>query len=125
MKKFDFNTVLPEGRYKGKTVEEVFQNNKKSIFSLIKQYGYSFSDDVLKEAGIKKIIRDREAHWEIERDIKKGKQEKKLKKDTKNIEQILDELEESRNQSLKRKEREEKDDQEKETDENTNEDDNE
>lgn len=87
----NFESVIPEGQYKDMTVQEAFDKNKKSIFSMIKKNRLLFSDDVLKAANITRIIREHNAYYDFERH-EVGKQ-KKLKKDTKSIEQILDEIE--------------------------------
>ena len=89
MLEYNFESILPEGRYKGKTVREVFDKNKSSIFKLIKRYGYSFSDDVLAEAHIRKISSEHHAYLEWEHHATDNK---RLKKDTKTIEEILDEM---------------------------------
>ncbi len=91
---FNFDSILPEGRYKGKTVREVFDKNKGSIFKIIKRYHYSFSDDVLEAAHITKI--EHEHHSYIEWEHHSAENMKKLKKDTKSLDEILDEMEESR-----------------------------
>lgn len=95
MKIYNFYTVLEEGRYKGKTVREVFDKDKSNIFKLIKKYGYSFSDDVLKSANITKIVRNREVKLEWPRHAP-DKNAKKYRKDTKTLEQILDEFDDER-----------------------------
>lgn len=94
MKIYDFDTELTEGKFKNnpKTVREAFEDDKKIIFKLIKKYGYSFSDDVLAEAGIKKLVRDRTfSNVFVDHDKPKS-DNKKLKKDKKSIEEILDEI---------------------------------
>jgi hypothetical protein len=92
---YNFDTVLPEGRHKGKTVREVFDKDKSNIFKLIKKYGYSFDDEVLAAAHITKIVRNHEARLEWPRHVA-DKNAKKYRKDTKTIEQILDEFDDER-----------------------------
>ena len=59
---------------------------------MIKKYGYSFSDDVLAEAGIKKIIRDHTfSNVIIDHDPVKP-DNKKYKKEKKSVDEILDEI---------------------------------
>jgi hypothetical protein len=59
---------------------------------LIKKYGYSFSDDVLAEAGIRKTVRDKTfTNVIVEHDQVKP-DNKKYKKDKKSIDEILDEI---------------------------------
>lgn len=95
MRIYNFDTVFQEGRYKGKTVQEVFDKDKSNIFKLIKKYGYSFDDEVLAAAHITKIIRNHEVRLEWEHHVA-DKNSKKYKKDTKTVEQILNELDDER-----------------------------
>jgi len=95
MEIYNFDTVLQQGRQKGKTVREVFDKDRSSIFKLIKKYGYSFSDEVLAAAHITKIVRNREVKLEWPRHAP-DKNAKKYKKDTKTLEQILDEFDDER-----------------------------
>ena len=53
----NINSEMTVGKYKGKTVKYILENDKKEIFNLLKQ-GVSFNDDVLSLAGIKKNIRN-------------------------------------------------------------------
>ena len=92
MKIYHFDTELTEGKLKGKTVQEAFNNDKKVIFNLIKKYKLSFDDEVLAAAGIKKIVRD-EVFTNVIVDHDKPKPiNKKLKKDKKSLDEILDEI---------------------------------
>lgn len=94
MKVYDFDTELTEGKFKNnpKTVREAFESDNKIIFKLIKKHGYSFSDDVLAEAGIKKIVRDQTfSNVIVDHDPVKP-DNKKYKKDKKSIDEILDEI---------------------------------
>ena len=91
---YHFDTVLQEGRYKGKTVQEVFDKNKDTIFKLIKKYGYSFDDEVLAAAHITKTVSNHRTYLEWEHHS--AENVKKLRKDTKSIEEILDEFEDNR-----------------------------
>lgn len=54
--KYDINSVIINGEYKGKLITDILVDKKK-IFSMIKN-GDEFSDEVLMKAGIKKNIRD-------------------------------------------------------------------
>ena len=91
---YNFDTQLTEGKFKNnpKTVREAFESDNKIIFKLIKKYGYRFSDDVLAEAGIKKIVRNQTFTNVIVEHDKPRVDNKKLKKDKKSIDEILDEI---------------------------------
>jgi hypothetical protein len=92
MKIYHFDTELTEGKLKGKTVQEAFNDDKKVIFNLIKKYKLSFDDEVLAAAGIKKIVRN-EVFTNVIVDHDKPKPiNKKLKKDKKSLDEILDEI---------------------------------
>jgi len=92
MKVYHFDTELTEGKLKGKTVQEAFNDDKKVIFNLIKKYKYSFDDEVLAAAGIKKIVRN-EVFTNVIVDHDQPKpNSKKLKKDKKSLDEILDEI---------------------------------
>jgi len=95
MEIYNFDTVLQQGRQKGKTVREVFDKDRSNIFKLIKKYGYSFSDEVLAAAHITKIVRDREVKLEWPRHLP-DKSSKRYRKETKTIDQILDEFDDER-----------------------------
>lgn len=94
MKIYNFNTQLTEGKFKNnpKTVREAFEDDSKIIFKLIKKYGYSFSDDVLAEAGIRKTVRDKTFTNVIVEHDQVNPDNKKYKKDKKSIDEILDEI---------------------------------
>lgn len=59
---YNFDTVLPDGPMKGKTVRDAFDNDRHFVFDTIKQWAADkvknkeFSDDVLAEARITKTI---------------------------------------------------------------------
>lgn len=102
METWDFNTILTEGKFKGKTVSEVFNKNKKFIFNTIKEWCINgirdkeFSDDVLREANISKTIHSVNVISEttvVDKDNDGMKLQKKLKKDNKSFEQIVSEIE--------------------------------
>ena len=95
MEIYNFDTVLEEGRHKGKTVREVFDKDRSNIFKMIKKYGYSFDDEVLAAAHITKTIRNHEARLEWPRHVAE-KNTKRYRKDTKTIDQILDEFDDER-----------------------------
>lgn len=92
MKVYHFDTELTEGKLKGKTVQEAFSEDKKIIFKLIKKYKYSFDDEVLAAAGIKKIVRDVTFTNVIVDHDQPKPNNKKLKKDKKSLDEILDEM---------------------------------
>ena len=94
MKVYNFDTQLTEGKFKNnpKTVREAFEIDNKIIFKLIKKYGYNFSDEVLAEAGIKKIVRNQTfTNVIVDHDPVKP-DNKKYKKDKKSLDEILDEI---------------------------------
>ena len=93
MKIYNFDTQLTEGKFKNnpKTVREAFESDNKIIFKLIKKYGYNFSDEVLAEAGIKKIIHNQTfTNVIVDHDPVKP-DNKKYKKDKKSLDEICDE----------------------------------
>ena len=92
MKVYHFDTELTEGKLKGKTVQEAFDEDKKIIFKLIKKYKYIFDDEVLAAAGIKKIVRDVTFTNVIVDHDQPKPNNKKLKKDKKSLDEILDEM---------------------------------
>lgn len=92
MKTYHFDTEITDGSLSGKTVREAFNENKKSIFKLIKKYRYHFDDDVLAAAGIKKIVRDVAFTNVIVDGVQPKQNNKKLKKERKSLDEILDEI---------------------------------
>ncbi len=92
MKVYHFDTVLTEGRFKDKTVREAFEADKKNVFGLILKYGYSFDDEVLTEAGITKIVHDHTTSNIIVDHERVKPSNKKLKKEKKSLDEILDEI---------------------------------
>lgn len=92
MKVYHFDTVLTEGKFKDKTVREAFEGDKKNVFGLIKKYGYSFDDEVLAEAGITKIVHDHTVSNIIVDHERVKPSNKKLKKEKKSLDEILDEI---------------------------------
>ena len=87
-KTLNINSEITTGIHKGKTVKEVLENGKKEIFSLIKQ-GFSFDDEVLSLAGIKKNVRDVTIkHVFIEHE----KDNKIYEKETTSLSKILKEI---------------------------------
>ena len=92
MEIYHFDTILPEGKFKDQTVSEAFSHDNKIIFKLIKKYGYSFDDEVLAAANIKKIKHNvTVSNIIVDHDPVKPNN-KKLKKDKKSIDEILDEI---------------------------------
>ena len=94
MKIYNLKSTIDVGEYAGLTVAEVLEKNKKSIFQMIKEHKLYFNDEVLELAGITKVIREHKPGIEWEKH--ESKSNKKLKKDTKNLDEIMDELEEDR-----------------------------
>ena len=100
MQTLNFNTVLTDGKYNGKTVSEVFNKNPKFVFDTIKKWAINgindkeFADEVLKEAKITKIVHSETIFQEnfcVNRDLDETSY-KKLKKDNKTIDQIIEEF---------------------------------
>lgn len=56
-KKLSLESVIDNSLFKNKKVVDIINNNKKDIFKLIKE-GYSFDDEVLTLAGIKKCVKE-------------------------------------------------------------------
>ena len=82
------NSEITTGRYKGKTVNEVLEKDKKEIFYLIKK-GVSFDDEVLSMSGItKKTSNVRFSQVFVEH----AKDNKIYEKDTASLSKILKEL---------------------------------
>lgn len=97
MEKIKLDSVIETGSrsVKGKTVQEIINGNRRYIFDMIKKYKLNFDDEVLKEAHISKTIRNRKIYQEeinVSRDRDATIKPKKLKKDNKNIDDILDEI---------------------------------
>lgn len=98
MKVYKLNTKIDVGEYKGYTVEEALNMDKKSIFGMIKEFKLNFDDEVLAIANITRIIRDRKvvSMWDKHEDCSK----KKYKKDISNIEKIMDEIDDERHKLI-------------------------
>lgn len=92
MEIYHFDTILQTGKFKDQTVSEAFSHDNKIIFKLIKKYGYSFDDEVLAAANIKKIKRNVTVSNIIVDHAPVKPSNKKLKKDKKSIDEILDEI---------------------------------
>lgn len=70
--KLDVNSIIDNGVFKNKKVIDIINNNKKDIFQLVKD-GFSFNDEVLTLAGIKKIVKDVKTSNQIVEHIKDTK----------------------------------------------------
>jgi hypothetical protein len=92
MKTYHLDSELTEGKFKGKTVLEALNEDKKFVLNMIKKYKCSFDDEVLKEAGIVKIVHEHTFTNTIVEHDKPKPNAKKLKKDKKSIDEILDEM---------------------------------
>ena len=84
----NINSVIAKGEHKGKTVNDVLSIGKKEIFSLIKE-GFSFDDNVLLMAGIKKNVRDVKVSNIF---VEHEKDTKSYEKDTVSLSKILKEI---------------------------------
>lgn len=69
---YHFDTVLTEGRNKGKTVKEVFDKHPDFIFKTLKKWSVNkvhnkeFDDEVLAAARITKIVHDPDLEERVE-----------------------------------------------------------
>lgn len=102
---YKFDTVLEDGRYKDKTVQEVFENHPDFIFKTLKKWAINgikdkeFDDEVLKAAHITKKVNPSnyfQEEFSVPRDKEVLKPLKKLRKENKSIDEIVDEMEEER-----------------------------
>lgn len=102
---YKFDTVLEDGRYKDKTVQEVFQNHPDFIFKTLQKWAANgvkdkeFDDEVLKAAHITKTVHPStyfQEEFSVPRDKEVLKPLKKLRKENKSIDEIVDEIEEER-----------------------------
>lgn len=105
MEVYHFNTEITEGRYKGKTIEEVFSKHPDFIFKTIKKWAINgvnnktFDDEVLAAAHISKHEGEHHIYQEefsVPRDKEATKPMKKLRKENKSIDEIFDEMDEER-----------------------------
>lgn len=106
---YKFDTVLEDGRYKDKTVQEVFQNHPDFIFKTLQKWAANgvkdkeFDDEVLKAAHITKTVHPSnyfQEEFSVPRDKEVLKPFKKLRKENKTIEEIVDEIEEERYKNI-------------------------
>jgi hypothetical protein len=88
MNKLDINSIIDDGKFKGKKVSEVIKDKKK-VFSLIKD-GFQLSDDVLAKAGIKKNIYNVKVTTQI---VEHEKDNRVYPKETMSVSKIIKELE--------------------------------
>jgi len=102
---YKFDTVLEDGRYKNKTVLEVFQNHPDFIFKTLQKWAINgikdkeFDDEVLKAAHITKKVNPSnyfQEEFSVPRDKEALKPLKKLRKENKTLDEIVDEMEEER-----------------------------
>ena len=94
MEIYHFDTELNEGKFKNNpvTVREAFEADPKIIFNLIKKFKYSFDDEVLEAAHIKKTVRDQKCFSVIVDKDPVKPSNKVYKKDKKSLDDILDEM---------------------------------
>lgn len=104
-----FDTVLEDGRYKDKTVQEVFLTHPEFIFKTLKKWAANgvkdkeFDDEVLKAAHITKTVQSSiiyQEEFSVPRDKEVLKPLKKLRKENKTIDEIVDEIEEERYKNI-------------------------
>lgn len=93
MKYLELDDIIDNEKYKGKTVKEILESDRKKLISLCKE-GYNFSDNVLKFARYTRTIRDEKIYFEfIDRSKTPVKNKKTLMKDSEsNVKKILKEL---------------------------------
>ena len=101
-KKLNLNSIITVGKYNGKTVNEIIEEDRKAIIYLC-QKGFYFEDEVFKKARYKHIIRDEKIIFEFVDKIKQ-KPQKIYKKDTENIKNIIEGLSTINNSSYDDKE---------------------
>lgn len=87
-KVLNINSEITTGKHKGKVVKDIISENKKEIFSLIKD-GMLFDDEVLSMAGIKKNIRNVKVTQVF---TKHEKDDKVYEKDKESLSKILKEI---------------------------------
>ena len=88
MNKLDINSVISDGKFKGRNMSEI-SKDKKNIFILIKE-GYQISDDILSKIGIRKNIHDIKFTTQI---VEHEKDNKVYPKETMSVSKIIKELE--------------------------------
>jgi hypothetical protein len=102
---YKFDTVLEDGRYKNKTVLEVFRNHPDFIFKTLQKWAINgikdkeFDDEVLNAAHIIKKVNSSnyfQEEFSVPRDKEALKPLKKLRKENKTLDEIVDEMEEER-----------------------------
>ena len=91
--KLTLNSVLTEGKDKGRKVSDIIATDKKRIFALLRE-GKQFDDEVLAAAGIKKTVRDTKVTQVI---CEHAKDNKVYQKDTMRVDRIIGELSTIRN----------------------------
>lgn len=96
MEILDYESIIPYGKNKGKHVKDII-SDKKEIFSMLKS-GFYFSDEVLKLAHIRKVIRDVKYANEV---VEHKKDTKIYIKDTDSLSKIIRELETIHSQNTK------------------------
>ena len=87
-KVLSLNSIINGGKFNKQTVNKVLKNNKRDIFSLIKE-GFSFDNEVLQMAGIKKNIKNKTIKNEI---VEHEKDTKVYEIDTTPLHKILKEI---------------------------------
>ena len=87
MKKiYDLDSIVEEGRYKGKKVAEIAEKNKKEIMRLIREKGYVFSDSVLEACNFVKKVKNVRVENVI---VEHEKDNHTYEKDTMSVSRIL------------------------------------
>ncbi len=83
------NGVINKGKYKGKTISEIIDIDRKEMINLFKK-GYYFDDEVMEKSRFKRVIRDVKCENVIAEHLEKDT--KVYTTDTKNINEILKDI---------------------------------
>lgn len=83
------NSIINKGKYKGKTISEIIDIDRKEMINLFKK-GYYFDDEVMEKSRFKRVIRDVKCENVIAEHLKKDT--KVYTTDTKNINEILKDI---------------------------------
>lgn len=83
------NSIINKGKYKGKTISEIIDIDRKEMINLFKK-GYYFDDEVMEKSRFKRVIRDVKCENVIAEHLEKDT--KVYTTDTKNINEILKDI---------------------------------
>lgn len=83
------NSIINKGKYKGKTISEIIDIDRKEMINLFKK-GYYFDDEVMEKSRFKRVVRDVKCENVIAEHLEKDT--KVYTTDTKNINEILKDI---------------------------------